>query len=75
VQVHITRPEHPLVSGLADFTLGDEVYGDLALEPDVVPLMEATAIDANRGTHRCCGSAAWVVAAWCTTRWGTMRRR
>jgi uncharacterized protein len=51
VQVHITRPDHPLVSGLHDFTVGDEVYGDLALEPDVVPLLEATAIDANRGTH------------------------
>ena len=51
VNVHITEPEHPLTRGLSDFTLIDEVYGDLALEPDVVPLMQATAVNGSRGTH------------------------
>ena len=51
VQVHIARPEHPLVLGIGDFTLDDEVYGDLSLERDVVPLIEATAIAGNRGAH------------------------
>ena len=51
VDVHITKPDHALVRGLTDFTLTDEVYGDLALEADVTPLLQATAIGANRGTH------------------------
>jgi uncharacterized protein len=49
VQVRISEPDHPLVRGLPDFTLADEVYGDLALEPDVKPLMQATAIDGRAG--------------------------
>ena len=51
VQVRISEPDHPLVRGLPDFTLADEVYGNLALEPDVVPLMQATAIGAHAGWH------------------------
>lgn len=31
--------EHPLVAGLSDFTIEDERYSDLALAPDVEPLL------------------------------------
>jgi type 1 glutamine amidotransferase len=51
VDVRIVEPDHVLVRGLPDFALVDEVYGDLALEPDVVPLMRASAAGADRGTH------------------------
>jgi len=51
VEVRIVEPGHPLVRGLAGFALDDEVYGDLALEPDVVPLMQASATGADRGAH------------------------
>jgi type 1 glutamine amidotransferase len=51
VEVHVTRPDHPLVRGIGDFALNDEVYGDLALEPDVVPLLEATAVGTGRGAQ------------------------
>jgi uncharacterized protein len=40
VAVSVTA-EHPLVSGLDDFTVVDEVYSDLALRPDVVGLLAA----------------------------------
>jgi type 1 glutamine amidotransferase len=43
VEVRFDAPDHPLLRGLTPFTLDDEVYGDLALEPDVVPLMHARA--------------------------------
>lgn len=33
--------EHPLVDGLDEFTIVDEVYGDLALQPDVTGLLTA----------------------------------
>ncbi|MFC6084409.1 ThuA domain-containing protein [Sphaerisporangium aureirubrum] len=35
--IHL-RGDHPIVSGLADFTLTDEVYSDLSVVPGVVPL-------------------------------------
>lgn len=33
--------EHPLTAGIDDFTLVDEVYGDLRLSPDVTGLLSA----------------------------------
>jgi len=51
VDVHVIEPDHPLVQGIDDFTLSDEVYGDLALEQDVLPLLQATAVGADCGTH------------------------
>ena len=54
--------------GVGDFTLTDEVYGDLALEPDVVPLMQAKAINGSRGTHPMLWErGGWTEAAWNTT--------
>jgi type 1 glutamine amidotransferase len=49
VDVRIMKPDHALVRNLPDFTLNDEVYGDLALEPDVMPLMQAMALGADAG--------------------------
>jgi type 1 glutamine amidotransferase len=43
VDVRFDAAEHPLLRGLTPFALNDEVYGNLAMEPDVVPLMHARA--------------------------------
>lgn len=51
VEVEILVPGHPLVRDLPGFRLDDEVYGNLTLEPDVVPLMQARAIDTDAGWH------------------------
>jgi len=51
VDVHVVEPQHPLVQGAGDFTLTDEVYGDLTLEPDIVPLMQAAAVGGDRAMH------------------------
>jgi uncharacterized protein len=40
VPVTVTA-RHPLVDGVDDFTIVDEVYGDLALRPDVTGLLTA----------------------------------
>jgi uncharacterized protein len=47
IDVRFAEHEHPLTRGLPDFTIDDEVYGDLAMTPDVQPLMYARA--AGRG--------------------------
>lgn len=41
VMVHITDPTHPIVIGVDDFPIVDEVYGFLDLEPDVLGLVSA----------------------------------
>lgn len=41
--VRIDEPDDPLVRGLPGFTLRDEVYGDLALEPGIRPIASAAA--------------------------------
>lgn len=43
--VRIEAPDDPLVRGLPDFTLPDEVYGDLDIEPGVHPIASARAED------------------------------
>lgn len=43
-EVRLDARDHAMLDGLADFTVTDEVYGDLALEPGVVPLAHARAI-------------------------------
>ncbi len=40
-EVRFDAPDHPLLKGLAPFAFDDEVYGNLAMEGDVVPLMHA----------------------------------
>ena len=37
-EVMIPDPSHPIVAGLSDFTLKDELYTNLQMRPDVVPL-------------------------------------
>lgn len=39
VRIRVEAPQHPLVTGLRDFAIEDEVYGFLELVPDVVPLL------------------------------------
>ncbi len=41
--VRIDDPDDPIVRGLAGFTLQDEVYGNLDIEPGVRPIASATA--------------------------------
>jgi type 1 glutamine amidotransferase len=36
--VRITRPDHPITSGLADFDLDDELYYHIQMEQGVEPL-------------------------------------
>lgn len=43
VEARLDRRDHVLLRGLGDFTLNDEVYGDLAIEPDVTALAHARA--------------------------------
>jgi type 1 glutamine amidotransferase len=43
VEARIDDPAHPLVHGLESFTLDDEAYGNLDMEPDVRPLMSVRA--------------------------------
>ena len=38
-RVEVRAPEHPLVAGLSDFDVVDEIYGFLDVEPDVLPLL------------------------------------
>jgi type 1 glutamine amidotransferase len=43
VAVEVTNKDHPITRGCADFTLeDDEVYSDLAIRPDVTPLLSAS---------------------------------
>jgi len=44
VETRLDARDHPLLAGLEAFALRDEVYGDLALQPDVVPLAHARAV-------------------------------
>jgi len=39
IPVRLLAPEHPVTSGLKDFTLFDEVYGNTWVSPDVTPLL------------------------------------
>ncbi|MQA13879.1 MAG: ThuA domain-containing protein [Pseudonocardiaceae bacterium] len=41
MSVRVSRPDHPLVSGLDGFSLHDECYGFLDLQPDVAGLIES----------------------------------
>jgi len=43
VEVRLAEHVHPMLAGLADFTIEDEVYGDLDLAPGICPLMHARA--------------------------------
>jgi type 1 glutamine amidotransferase len=43
VEVRLDARDHPLLAGLGDFELRDEVYGDLDLQPGLVPLAHARA--------------------------------
>ena len=52
----MVEPHHPLVRGIGDFTLTDEVYGDLALHHDVVPLMQAPPSAATAERIPCFGN-------------------
>jgi type 1 glutamine amidotransferase len=36
--VRLARPDHPILKGLADFTLKDELYTNIQMEPGVEPL-------------------------------------
>jgi len=56
VDVGVVEPHHPLVRGIGDFTLTDEVYGDLALHHDVVPLMQAPPSAATAERIPCFGN-------------------
>jgi len=40
VRVRVAAPRHPVVRGLTDFDLVDEVYGNLDLLPTVTPLLK-----------------------------------
>ena len=42
VPVHVLDPNRPVTRGLSDFTLTDEVYGNLDVLPDVHPLIATT---------------------------------
>jgi hypothetical protein len=44
VAVTIADPTHPLASGLRDFEVTDEVYGDLALATALAPLLRGRAL-------------------------------
>ncbi len=37
-QVRLLAPDHPILKGLSDFTLKDELYTNIQMEPDVTPL-------------------------------------
>jgi len=39
IKVHIADPDHPIIQGLTDFTLHDEVYGGYSVLPAVHPLL------------------------------------
>jgi hypothetical protein len=39
IAVKLLAPDHPVASGLTDFTLFDEVYGNTWVSPDVTPLL------------------------------------
>lgn len=47
VEARPDEPEHPLVAGLPVFSLNDEAYGDLDLDPAVRPLMRVRASGGN----------------------------
>ncbi|MBN1893539.1 ThuA domain-containing protein [bacterium] len=40
VPVHIVHPGHPVLHGISDFILRDEVYGGFSMLPDMRPLLE-----------------------------------
>ena len=53
VETRLDMPDHPLLAGLPAFSLDDEAYGDLNLDPGVRPLMRVRAAD-----------GAWHPALW-----------
>ena len=53
VETRLEVPYHPLLAGLPAFSLDDEAYGDLKLDPRVRPLVHVKAID-----------GAWQPALW-----------
>ncbi|MBI3711035.1 MAG: ThuA domain-containing protein [Proteobacteria bacterium] len=50
-EVRVDARDHPILRGHPDFAIDDEVYGDLALAADIVPLMRARADDGAAGWH------------------------
>lgn len=44
-QVRVDRPDHPILSGVQDFEVLDEIYGGLEIEADCQVLMHASASD------------------------------
>jgi hypothetical protein len=40
VDITVPDPHHPVTSGLENFRLFDEVYGNYRISPDVIPLLE-----------------------------------
>ena len=53
VQARIDRKDHPVMAGVDDFELVDEVYGDLDIQPDVQVL-----------AHACAADGRWMPAWW-----------
>jgi type 1 glutamine amidotransferase len=41
-RVHVADRKHPIVRGIEDFDITDEVYGSFGVEPDSKPLLTAT---------------------------------
>jgi type 1 glutamine amidotransferase len=39
---------HPITEGLKDFTVNDEVYSDMNVEPDVIPLMTMQSVGVDK---------------------------
>lgn len=55
IEVQVLNPWHPVTRGLADFTIRDETYGRLEIQPTVQPLLAARHPTSNP------------VVAWCQT--------
>jgi len=43
ITVRPTAVDHPITAGLSDFELADEVYSNMDLAPDIVPLLSGSA--------------------------------
>lgn len=41
LEVRLLAPDHPILKGLADFTIQDEIYMNIQMEPGVTPLATA----------------------------------
>ena len=52
VKARVLNPSHPVTLGMKDFTITDAFYGNVAISPDVQPLLAST----NEKTS---GTLAW----------------